>query len=231
MASCGPMYSGSRAQCSASAYRGVINAMPADRTVFLVDDDAAVCHALLVCLEASGYRVRPFTSAEAFLEETESMAEGVILLDQRMTGMTGMELQAELARRGVDLPIIFITGHGDVQMSVKAIKAGAVNFLEKPFSNEDLLASIREAFSLADDSKQRRDLVAELRQCHASLTSREREVMQYIVAGMSNRSLAEQLGVSDRTVEVHRHRVMKKMRAESLPDLVRKYAMYQQASP
>jgi RNA polymerase sigma factor (sigma-70 family) len=203
--------------------------MPADRTVFLVDDDAAVCHALLVCLEASGYRVRPFTSAEAFLEETESMAEGVMLLDQRMTGMTGMELQAALARRGTDLPIIFITGHGDVQMSVKAIKAGAVNFLEKPFSNEELLASIREAFSLADDSKKRRDQVAELRKCHASLTSREREVMQYIVAGMSNRSLAEQMGVSDRTIEVHRYRVMKKMGAESLPDLVRKYALYQEA--
>jgi FixJ family two-component response regulator len=203
--------------------------MPANRTVFLVDDDAAVCHALLLCLEASGYRVRAFPSAEAFLEETEGPADGIMLLDQRMTGMTGLELQAELARRGIDLPIIFITGHGDVQMSVKAVKAGAVNFLEKPFSNEDLLASIREAFSLADSNKKHRDLVAELRKCHASLTSREREVMQHIVAGMSNRSLAEQLGVSDRTIEVHRYRVMKKMGAESLPDLVRKYHMYQKA--
>jgi len=195
-----------------------------------VDDDAAICHALSVCLEASGYSARVFTSAEDFLEETAGMAEGVLLLDQRMTGMSGMELQAELEKRGVDLPIIFITGHGDVQMSVKAIKAGAIDFLEKPFSNEDLLASVREAFSLADASKKHHDLIAELRECHASLTSREREVMQHVVAGLSNRKLAEQLGLSDRTIEVHRYRIMKKMGAKSLPDLVRKYAMCQEAS-
>ena len=204
--------------------------MPVNRTIFLVDDDAAVCHALSVFLEASGYSVRTFPSAEAFLEEAEDVAEGVMLLDQRMTGMSGLELQAELARRGIDLPIIFITGHGDVQMSVKAVKAGAIDFLEKPFSDEDLLASIREAFSRADDSKKYRDLIAELRKSHASLTAREREVMQHVVAGMSNRNLAELLGVSDRTIEVHRSRVMKKMGAESLPDLVRKYAMCQKAS-
>jgi RNA polymerase sigma factor (sigma-70 family) len=195
----------------------VIDAMPVNKTIFLVDDDA-------------GYSVRTFLSAEAFLEEAEDAAEGVMLLDQRMIGMSGLELQAELARRGIDLPIIFITGHGDVQMSVKAIKAGAINFLEKPFSDEDLIASIREAFSRADDSKKSHDLIAELRKCHASLTTREREVMQYVVAGMSNRALAEQLSVSDRTIEVHRSRVMKKMGAESLPDLVRKYAMCQKAS-
>ena len=208
----------------------MIDAMPADRTVFLVDDDTAICHALSVCLEASGYSVRAFTSAEAFLEETAGMAEGVLLLDQRMTGMSGMELQAELEKCGVDLPIIFITGHGDVQMSVRAIKAGATDFLEKPFSNDDLLASVREAFSLADASKKHHDQIAVLRECHASLTSREREVMQHVVAGMSNRKLAEQMGLSDRTIEVHRYRIMKKMGAKSLPDLVRKYAMCQEAS-
>jgi two-component system response regulator FixJ len=205
--------------------------MPLKRTIFLVDDDAAVCHALTVFLEASGYNVRVFSSAEAFLEAATGTAEGVILLDQRMTGMSGLELQSQLARRGVGLPIIFITGHGDVRMSVKAIKAGAIDFLEKPFSNEQLLASIREAFSLADGSKKHRDLIADLRKRHASLTAREREVMQHIVAGMSNRSLAERLGLSDRTIEVHRFRVMKKMGAESLPDLVRKYVMYQDANP
>jgi len=207
----------------------VIDAMPVNRTVFLVDDDTAVCHALSVCLEASGYRVRTFPSAETFLEQAEAAAEGVMLLDQRMTGMSGLELQAELARRGVDLPIIFITGHGNVRMSVKAVKAGAIDFLEKPFSNDDLLASIREAMSLADDRKMHRGQIAELRKYHAGLTAREREVMQHIVAGMSNRNLAERLGLSDRTVEVHRHRVMKKMGAKSLPDLVRKYAMIQEA--
>ena len=152
-----------------------------------------------------------------------------MLLDQRMTGLTGLELQEELARRGIELPIIFITGHGDVQMSVKAVKAGAIDFLEKPFSNEDLLASIREACAYADESKRNRDGVAALRRCHASLTGRELEVMRYVVAGQSNRSLAEQLGVSDRTIEVHRSRVMKKMGATSLPDLVRKVTLCQAA--
>ena len=204
--------------------------MPVKKNIFLVDDDTAVCHALSLSLETSGYNVKTFLSAEAFLEEAEGELEGIMLLDQRMTGMSGLELQAELARHGIDLPIIFITGHGDVQMSVKAVKAGAIDFLEKPFSDEDLIASIREAFSCADDSKKSRDLIAELRKCHASLTAREREVMQYVVAGLSNRSLAEQLSVSDRTIEVHRSRVMKKMGAESLPDLVRKYAMCQKAS-
>lgn len=205
--------------------------MPVKRTVFLVDDDAAVCHALSVFLEASGYSVKVFSSAEAFLEATAGTAEGVLLLDQRMTGMSGLELQSELAGRGVDLPIIFITGHGDVRMSVKAVKAGAIDFLEKPFNNEQLLASIREAFALADGSKKHRGLIAELRERHASLTAREQEVMQHIVGGMSNRSLAERLGLSDRTIEVHRYRIMKKMGAKSLPDLVRKYVLYQEASP
>jgi len=200
-----------------------------NRSIFLVDDDAAVCHALSVFLGASGYSVRTFPSAESFLKGVAGVSEGVMLLDQRMTGMSGLELQNELAKRGIDLPIIFISGHGDVRMSVKAVKAGAIDFLEKPFSNEDLLASIREAFLYADDIKKRHEQVAGLRERHASLTVREEEVLQHVVAGMSNRNLAELLGVSDRTIEVHRSRVMKKMGAESLPDLVRKYAMYQKA--
>lgn len=203
--------------------------MPASRTIFLVDDNTAVCHALSVFLDAYGYSTRTFPSAEAFLAEADSATDGIMLLDQRMTGMTGMELQAELARRGFDLPIIFITGHGNVQMSVKALKAGAIDFLEKPFTQKDLLASVREAFTCADDSKKHRKKIAEIRKCHASLTNREREVMQHVVAGMSNRNLAEVLGVCDRTIEVHRSRVMTKMKAESLPDLVRKYALCQEA--
>ena len=201
--------------------------MPVSRHVFLVDDDAAVCHALSVFLEASGYRVSTFSSAESFLEGVEKNLEGVMLLDQRMTGMSGLELQGELDKRGIDLPIIFITGHGDVRMSVKAVKAGAIDFLEKPFSNEDLLVSIREAFLNADTSQKTGNRVAELRERQATLTIREKEVLQHVVAGQSNRHLADLLGVSDRTIEVHRSRVMKKMGAESLPDLVRKYAMLQ----
>ena len=199
--------------------------MRVNKNIFLVDDDATVCHALSLFLEVSGYGVKTFLSAEAFLEDAAgSTVDGIMLLDQCMTGMSGLELQTELTSRGVDLPIIFITGHGDVQMSVKAVKAGAINFLEKPFSNEDLLASVSEAFSYADNSRKHRSKVAALRKRLASLTAREREVIQYVVAGMSNKNLGELLGVCNRTIEVHRSRVMKKMGAESLPDLVRKYA-------
>ena len=194
-----------------------------------MDDDTAVCHALSVFLAASGYSVRSFHSAEAFLEETECMAEGVMLLDQRMVGMSGMELQSELAQRGIDLPIIFITGHGDVRMSVQAVKAGALDFLEKPFSHEDLLLSIREAFSHASHTKKNRDEIAGLRQRIVSLTDREKEVMQHVVTGMPNNKLAERLGVSERTIEVHRSRVIKKMVAESLPKLVQQYDMCRKA--
>ena len=194
-----------------------------------MDDDAAVCHALSVFLEASGYGVKTFHSAEAFLANTGSTVDGIMLLDQRMTGMTGLELQAKLARRGIDLPIIFITGHGDVRMSVQAVKAGAIDFLEKPFSNEALLASIREAFSQARARGKQRGQVAAVRKSYAGLTAREREVLKHVVTGLSNRELAEVLGVSDRTIEVHRSRAMKKMGAESLPDLVRKYALCQKA--
>jgi len=205
--------------------------MAIKRHVFLVDDDMAVCHALSVFLESCGYLVRTFSSAEAFLSGVAGVRDGVMLLDQRMTGMSGLELQQELGRRHIDLPIIFITGHGDVQMSVKAVKAGAIDFLEKPFSNEALLASIREAFLQSDSHKNHRESVAEMRKRYASLTGREREVMKQVVAGLSNRHLAEQLGVSDRTVEVHRSRGMKKMGADSLPDLVRKYALCKGRDP
>ena len=202
--------------------------MPAQKQIYLVDDDAAVCHALSLFLANAGYRVDIFSCAEDFLKALNDEMQGVMLLDQRMTGMTGLGLQAELGKRGTDLPIIFITGHGDVRMSVNAIKAGAVNFLEKPFSNEELLGMLAEAFASLDEIWELHGRVDKLRRCHDSLTEREREVMRYVVAGMSNRALADQLGVSDRTIEVHRARGMKKMGAESLPDLVRKYALCQQ---
>jgi len=199
--------------------------MQVNKNIFLVDDDAAVNHALSVFLESSGYSVKSFPSAEDFLEEADGAVEGIMLLDQRMTGMSGMELQAEFPKRDIALPIIFITGHGDVQMSVKAIKAGAIDFLEKPLNSEDLLASIREASACANVSKKDQDFFARCRQCYSSLTPREREVIQHVVDGMSNRRVAELLDVSDRTIEVHRSRAMKKMSAESIPDLVRKCAM------
>jgi len=205
----------------------VSEALRANRNIFLVDDDLAVCHALSVFLEASGYHVRTYRSAESFLDEAECTIEGIILLDIRMAKMSGLELQTELARRGFILPIVFITGHGDMKMSVKAIKAGAIDFLEKPFNNETLLTSISEAFSRADDNITYHQATAKISKCHATLSKREQEVMQYVVAGMSNKAIAELLGLSSRTIEVHRHNVMKKMGAKSLVDLVRQYAMCQ----
>jgi two-component system response regulator FixJ len=197
----------------------------ANRNIFLVDDDAAVCQALSVFLEASGYHVRTYHSAETFLNDAECTMEGIILLDIRMGKMSGLGLQTELAKRDITLPVIFMTGHGDVKMSVQAIKAGAIDFLEKPFNNKSLLKSIREAFSRADECR----IAAEIKKRHTTLSDREREVMQHVVAGMSNKNIAELLGLSKRTIEAHRLSIMKKMGAQSLPDLVHIYEMCQTA--
>lgn len=197
--------------------------------IHLVDDDAAVRQALSHFLGESGYSVRSYASAEVFLEEADGGVEGVMLLDQRMTGMSGTELQSELPKCGIDLPVIFITGHGDVQMSVKAIKSGAIDFIEKPISNEVLLASIKEAFSQFNFRKQYRDSVVEMKRRSACLTKREKEIMQHVVAGVSNREIAKLLDLSNRTIEVHRSRAMKKMGAESIPDLVQKYDICEMA--
>jgi len=186
-----------------------------------VDDDSAVRDALSLYLEGSDFAVKTFESAEAFLGKIGGMGRGVLVLDQRMTGMTGLELQSELKGRGVELPTIFITGHGDVPMSVRAMKEGAADFLEKPFRNSDLLASIEQV--LAQDEVRMEENLYHARvtvKCNR-LTPREKEVMGFIVRGLSNKNIAELLGVSIRTVEAHRGRVMEKMDAGSLPDLVR----------
>jgi FixJ family two-component response regulator len=189
--------------------------------IFLVDDDAAVRDALCLYLEGTGFAVRTFDSAEAFLGEIDAMDRGVLVLDQRMTGMSGLELQSELKVRGMEMPTIFITGHGDVPMSVRAMKEGAMDFLEKPFRNSDLLASIEQVL-IQDAAKMEAYLhQAGVREKYDSLTPREKEVMKHIVQGLPNRSVAQLLGVSMRTVEAHRGRVMEKMDAGSLPDLVR----------
>ena len=189
--------------------------------IFLVDDDAAVRDALCLYLEGTGFVVRTFDSAEAFLGRIDGMGRGVLVLDQRMTGMSGLELQAELKARSLEMPTIFITGHGDVPMSVRAMKEGATDFLEKPFRNSDLLTSIEQV--LAKDAEKMEDYRyhAEVRKKYDSLTPREKEVMEHIVQGLPNKSVAELLSVSMRTVEAHRGRVMEKMDARSLPDLVR----------
>ena len=189
--------------------------------IFLVDDDAAVRDALCLYLEGADFAVRTFDSAEGFLGEIDAMGRGVLVLDQRMRGMSGLELQSELKERGREMPTIFITGHGDVPMSVRAMKEGAVDFLEKPFRNSDLLASIEQV--LSEDAANMEDYLhqARVREKCNRLTPREKEVMGHIVRGLSNKSIAQLLGVSMRTIEAHRGRVMEKMDARSLPDLVR----------
>lgn len=199
--------------------------MARNKRIYLVDDDDAVRHALGVFLESAGFQVSEYASAKDFLAVCDAGCDGVLLLDQRMPGMSGMELKARLDQLGVYIPVIFITGHGDIQTSVAAMKAGAMDFLEKPFDNSELLQSIHEAMQKAAGMRREWDHKSEVERRCASLTSREAEVMRYIVEGMSSRAIAEQLGLSNRTVEVHRARVMSKMGAGSLPDLVRMAAI------
>lgn len=199
--------------------------MRAKRNVFVVDSDKAQCNALSTLLASSGCMVRTYPSAEAFLGDTESAPEGIMLLEQRLMGMSGLELQHNLARRGTDLPIIFLSRVKDVRVTVKAMKAGAIDFLAKPFSNDELFASVNEAFTHADANKKNNLWIADLRLCYDRLTDREREIIQHVAGGMSSREVGERLGLSPRTVEVHRRSIMKKMEAKSLVDLARKYAI------
>lgn len=205
--------------------------MRVNRNVFLVDSDVTECNVLSAFLGASGCNVRTFPSAEAFLEKEESMTDSIMLLEQCLTGMSGLELQDNFVTRGCDLPIVFISVNGNARVVVKAIKAGAIDFLEKPFSNVELLASVTEAFIHVDDNKKNIRWMAELREQFAYLTDREREVLQHVVAGMSSKDMAELLGISIRTVENHRCSIMKKMRAHSVPDLIRKFTICENAGP
>jgi len=195
--------------------------MSSKTTVFLVDDDEAVRHALAIYLENVNMDVESFDSAEQFLDNVNEDTRGVLVLDQRMDGMSGLDLQKVLNARSIVLPIVFITGHGDVATSVRAMKAGAVDFIEKPFRNEQLLKCIRKALQREQHVHGIQAARSETCKKYESLTKREQEVMEYVVQGMANSKLAEKLGVSQRTIEVHRSRVMQKMQAASLPELVR----------
>lgn len=189
-------------------------------TVFIVDDDAAVRQSLALLIRSMGMPVETFESAQVFLGACDPERPGCLVLDIRMPGISGLELQEELQRRGVTLPIIFITGHGDVGMAVRAMKSGAIDFIEKPFNDQLLLDCVQAA--LARD-RQRRAALARRETVHArytSLTPREREVMREVVRGHANKDIAETLNVSRKTVEVHRAKVMDKMQAESLSQLI-----------
>jgi len=196
--------------------------MPRDKiaNIYLVDDDDAVRHAVITLLATLGYTVRGFGSAESFLGAVDLSESGVLLLDQRMNGMSGLELQKEIRIRGGDMPIIFITGHGDIPMSVIAMRSGAVTVLEKPFNNRQLIEYIEEALAVIRKNKAIHQLQTSIRERFGTLTPREQEVMKYVVQGMANRGIAEIMGLSNRTVEVHRSKAMKKMQAKTLPELV-----------
>jgi FixJ family two-component response regulator len=192
-----------------------------DATVFLLDDEPGMLKALARLLEAEGFTVRAYTSAKAFLDAYQPEALGCLVLDVAMPELNGLELQQRLTRTGVLLPIVFLTGHGDIPMSVQAIKAGAMDFLTKPVRDTDLLRAVHAALQRAAEQ---RELISEtvlLRQRYDSLTPRERDVMAHVVAGELNKQVAIDLGITEHTIKVHRGRVMEKMGVQSLADLVR----------
>ena len=189
--------------------------------VFVVDDDPSMRSYLKRLFESVSLRVAAFTSAEEFLRGARTDAPSCLVLDVQMPGLSGLDLQRELARADLLLPIIFITGHGDIPMSVQAMKAGAVEFLTKPFRNQELLDAVREAHARDREARRRASEVAELRGRYERLTPREREVFALVVMGLLNKQVAAQLGASERTVKAHRAAVVQKMEADSLADLVR----------
>ena len=189
--------------------------------VHIVDDDASVRDSLMVLLESAGYAVRAYDSAVAFLQAASDRTAGCVLTDVQMPELNGLELQRRMSEQGIRLPVIVMTGHGDVPIAVEAMKAGAADFLEKPFGDEQLLTAVSGAVAINRRVRDEAAAVADITKRLATLTRREREVLDHLVAGQPNKTIAYDLGSSPRTVEVHRARVMEKMGARSLPELVR----------
>ena len=189
--------------------------------IWIVDDDEAVRSSLAVLLESAGFTTRCFASARAFLDFVTAGSAGCLVSDVRMPGLSGLDLQRALLEMGIAIPIVFMTGHADVPMAVEALKAGAVDFIEKPFPNRVMIDSLRAAMRQARLSAPSRRGIGGLLARRDRLTEREREVMELVVKGLSNKEIAKVLGISPRTVDIHRGQVMDKMKADSLPDLVR----------
>lgn len=195
--------------------------MAAEETVYVVDDGPAMRESLGWLLESVGHRTETFTSAEEFLDHFDPERPGCIVLDVRMPNMTGLDLQSELVERGVETPIVFITAYGEVSLAVRACKAGAIDFIEKPFSDQTLLEAIRQALDKDRTARHHRAARAEFEDRTARLTARERDVMIHVMAGKTNREIAQELGLSPRTIEVHRGRLMDKLKVTSVAELVR----------
>ena len=195
--------------------------MTAVAVVFVVDDDPSVRSSLKFLISTVGLQVETFDSAEAALQRISPEAPSCLILDVRLRGLSGLDLQRELAARNCQIPIVFITGHGDIPMSVRAMKAGAVEFLTKPFRDQDLLDAVRIALERDRARREREKELAEVQNRFNSLTAREQEVISMVVAGMLNKQIADQLETAENTIKIHRSRAMKKMHAQSVAQLVR----------
>ena len=193
----------------------------AKATVFVVDDDQAMRNSLKWLIESVGVQVESFASADEFLVQYQPGRHGCLVLDVRMPGMSGLDLQEQLAQQNINIPVVIITGHGDVPMAVRAMKSGAIDFIEKPFNDEVLLDAIRRALAFGEQQRSHQIEHLQIQQRLQHLTPREREVMEMVTEGRSNKEIANALGVSAKTIEAHRARVMEKMQAGSLAELVR----------
>jgi FixJ family two-component response regulator len=190
-------------------------------TVFVIEDDPSMRGAVEDLVRSVRLQVRAFASPQEFLESNQQDAPGCLVLDVRLPGMSGLTFQQELVKEGVTLPVIFITGHGDIPMSVRAMKAGAIEFLTKPFHHQELLDAVHAAIERDRATRRETVVITDLRNRYATLTERERHIMALVVMGRANKQIAAELNLSEITVKVHRGQVMRKMMAEALPDLVR----------
>jgi len=194
--------------------------MKMNTTVFIIDDDPSVRRSLTLLLDAYGYVVEPYSSAEEYLERERHHGTGCLILDIKLQGRSGMELQNELLKLGQHLPIIFITGNGNVHLSVEAIRKGAINFLEKPFKEEELLNSVAEAIQLSKRFKEEQDKLNIARNLIGSLTPRETEILKYMLTGMLNKQTAGKLNIAEHTVQLHKMNITNKLGVKSIPEMI-----------